>query len=265
LYQNHKRSRLEQFLEVAMSATIQIGMDWIQRANARPIGQIEFRQVRMEIGNNNGGRILEIRTLREIRGDVAQSLFCVMKPRPLSNINYTVREQRGQIEPFDIQLYLPFVLGTLRNLPSDRRREGHLGSDFSYDDLRVWLYEEGHQYEIIEVDSSRVRVRGSCIFNDPLVRHGAAPFEILLDSVDAFIRCIDYLAPNGFELVRQYRADDITTVDNVTVAGRMTMHDRKNNHTTVITLERAWYDREIEAEVFEPSFRKHTFDYLAAL
>lgn len=243
----------------------QSGTEWIQRANARPIGQIEFRQVAMEIGSKRGSRLLQIRTLRESDGVIARTVFCVMQPWALSNINYVVTEHLGRVEPFSIQLYLPYVLGTLRDLPSDRRREGYLGSDFSYDDLRTWLYEEGHRYQDMGVNGSMTLVRGVCVDRAHLVRHGVAPFDVWLDRENNFVRGVDFWSSDGSTVVRQYRADEVTVIDGIAIAKRMAMVDRARNHTTTIRLERAWYDRPIDANVFDASFRSQTRDYLATL
>jgi hypothetical protein len=238
------------------------GAGWVRRANARPIGRTEFRQVTIEIGE---GRRLGVRTLRCSDDRVARSLFCVMEPWALSNLNYVVTEHRGRIEPFSIQLYLPYVRGTLRDVPSGRRREAHLGSDFSYDDLRTWLYEEGHRYELGGSDGQLVRVRGVCLDRTHLVRHGAAPFDVLLDTTTAFVRGIDYLSSGGSGVVREYRADALTVVDGIAIAGRMTMNDSSARHRTTIHLEAAWFDRPVESGVFDSDFRRHTRDYLASL
>ncbi len=219
----------------------------------------------MEIGLAKRVRSLVIRTLRESDGTVARTVFCVMEPQTFSKVNYVVTEHCGRVEPFCILLYLPYVIGTLHNLPSERRREGLLGSDFSYDDMRTWLYEECHQYGKLDDTGSLVRVRGVCTEKIHLVRHGSAPFDVWMENSNAFIRGIDYFSSDGSTVIREYRADEVRTIDGVAVAGQMTMFDRLRNHSTTIRLERAWYDRPIDTGVFDPSFRKHTWDYLSTL
>jgi len=241
------------------------GLEWVKRANSRPIGETEFRLVTMQIGTGPKSRSLRICTLRRTRGDRAQTVFCVMEPWPLSNVNYVVAEHKGQIEPFVIELYLPYVLGTLRTLPSARRKESLLGSDFSYDDMRTWLYEAGHLYEDPVLTDSMVRVRGRCVEGTHLVRHGTAPFEIWLDPRDATVRGINYLSPDGRSIVRRYHAGEFQTIDGIAIPGRMIMWDEVRGHSTTIQLERAWFNREIDPSVFEPTFRRHTKEYLATL
>ncbi len=241
------------------------GIEWIRQANARYIGRVEFRQVTMEIGSGRRVRTLRLRTLRQSDGLIARTVFCVMEPRVLNNINYVVTEHCGQLAPFDIQLYLPYVLGTLRNIPPNRRREGHLGSDFSYDDLRTWLYEEGHCYGDADLAGSMIRVPGAYVQGMHLLRHGSAPFDVWLDPADAFVHGIDYRSEDGAVILRQYRADALMVIDGVRIAGQMAMMDRVRNHLTTIRLERAWYNKQIDAHVFEPSFRRNTSEYLATL
>jgi hypothetical protein len=188
-----------------------------------------------------------------------------MEPRPLSNINYVVTEYRGQIDPFDIKLYFPYVRGTLRAIPPERRREGHLGSDFSYEDFRTWLYEEGHQYDLLAQTDLGVQVRGVCIAGADRVRHGAGPFDVYLDSSDAFVRRIEYRSPNTDTVSRVFCADDVMVIDGIAMAGRMTMTDHVRRHRTTIRLERAWHDRDINPGVFSDRYRRHTNEYLAGL
>jgi hypothetical protein len=110
-----------------------------------------------------------------------------------------------------------------------------------------------------------VRVRGVCVDGAHLVRHSNAPFDVWLDQNDSFIRGIDYWSADETAVVREYRAEEVTIIDGIAIAGLMSMIDQARNHSTLIRLEDAWFDRPIEARVFEPSFRKHTRDYLASL
>ncbi len=242
------------------SSSFREGLESIQRANARQIGTTEFRDVTMVIGDRRRLRIL---TLRHSEGSIARTVFCVAEPRTFRNVNYVATEHRGRVEPFLIDLYLPYVRGSLRRLPSHRRRESHLGSDFSYDDLRTWLYEQDHRYQTIRSDETAVVVRGVCTKNPHLVRHGTEPFDVWLDRQTAFVLRVEYLS-SGHEIVRQYRAEDITSIDGILIAGRMTMVDLARRHRTVILLERAWFDRPIDEDAFVAD-RSHTWEYLRDL
>lgn len=241
------------------------GREWIERANRRDIRATEFRHVRMVIGGRKS-RELEICSLRRTEGEISSTLFCVLRPWQFANTNYVMTEHRGRIEPFRLQLYLPFVMGTLRELPSERRRESLLGSDFAYDDMRTWLYEEGHEFdEPRRFSGGRIVVRCRCVERTDLVRHGAAPFDVWLRPEDAFVSGIDFYDAEGVHPVRQYRAEDVTLVDGVAIPQRMTMEDRQRGHSTRLELLRAWYGRPVPPEVFEAPFRRRTLDYLKTL
>ncbi len=239
------------------------GDEWVRRANLRDRGTTEFREVRVAIGERRP-RVLKIRTLRAIEGGLARSLFCIMQPFPLRNINYVLVERRGAIEPFSIQLFLPYVAGTLTEIPSDRRKEGHLGSDFSYEDLKVWLYEEGHTYEEPEEIESELCLRGRCVQRCDLVGYRSNCFVLKLDPETAFVKGIDYFAGDN-ELARQFRAEGVTVIENVLTPTRMTITDRLRNHVTTIELLLAWYNKPVPSTVFEPAFRRRSYEYLSAL
>jgi hypothetical protein len=234
---------------------------WVRRANDRPRGATEFREVTLEIGE---GRMLRLRTLRQTEGDVARVVFCVMAPSLMENINYTATEHRGRIEPFAIQLYLPYVEGTLLDVPPARRGEGLLGSDFCYDDFREWLPEADHVYSSALGEGGRVRVTGRRVDGPPLSPAGGGRFDVWIDRETAFVSGIDYRG-GGDALVREFRVDETAEVDGVVVPARMSMHDRPARHRTVVRLERAWIGRGVDPAVWAPEFRPRTRDYLATL
>ena len=240
-----------------------LGHQWVLRANLRNRGTTEFRHVRMKIGDNHP-KNLEIRTLRQIQGNTATSLFCITAPFALQNINYVVCERRGATEHFSIQLFLPYVSGTLREIPSSRRAEGHLGSDFSYEDLKVWLYEEDHAFEKPEERPEGIYLRGRCFQRHNLVGHRNGSLALWLDPATAFVKGIDYFSEHN-ELIREFRAEDITNVENVLIPTRMKVRNVSKKHSTSIELVRAWYDKPIDPEVFEPAFRRRTQEYLCTL
>jgi hypothetical protein len=238
------------------------GGGWVRRANDRPRGATEFREVTMEIGR--GGRRLRLRTVRETVGEVARTVFCVEEPWMMRNINYVATERRGRVKPFPIQLFLPYVLGTLRDVPSERRGEGLLGSDFCYDDFREWLPEEGHNYDLGEAAGGGVRVTGRCVSGPPLARAGHSPFHAWIDEESGFVRGIDYAGVDG-RVARVFRVEETTPIHEVLIPARMSMLDVASGHLTAIHLERAWIGRPIEPRLWEREFRKQTRDYLSTL
>jgi hypothetical protein len=239
--------------------------DWVRLANRRPVGRTEFREVTIEVGRP-GGRRLRVRTLRAIDGDRARTVTCVVEPAEFTNINYVVEEWRGRVAPFHIALFLPYAGGSLRTLEPYRRRDSLLGSEFSYDDMRVWLYEEEHTYTTVERRGAVVCVRGRCAPDSAgLVRSGAAPFDVWLRVRDGFVDGIDYLSDTADSVLRRYRAEETMVVDGVTLPARMTMTDHRTGRRTTIFLERAAYDVAVDPAVFEPPARPDTLRHLSAL
>lgn len=231
--------------------------EWVRRANQRPRGEVEFREVIVEIGSGLGARRLTVRTLREQRDGNARALFCVMKPLPFSNVNYVAHETRGRAGLDSVQLFLPYVRGTLREVSPQKHREGFLGCDFTYLDFRVWLPEEQCRYQVADEGQSAVWLRaGGAAFQ------GSA--DVLLDPDDGFVGAIRHHDALGTP-TREYLTAGKQVVDGVALPSVMTMTDRRRGHVTTIRLQRAWYDRAIDAGVFAPAFRKWTRDYLETL
>jgi hypothetical protein len=230
---------------------------WLRLANHRPVGRVEFREVTIEIGSGAFARVLVVRTLREQDGDKARSLFCVIRPLPFSNVNYVATETRGRPGFDSVQLYLPYLTGTLRDVAAEKHREGFLGSDFTYRDLRVWLPEERCRYQVVESAAGQVRLCGAGEGFD-------GPIDLELDPGDGFVSCILHRETGG-AVVREYRAAGKQLVDGVAIPAVMTMVDHRRKHVTTIRLQRAWYDRAIDPAVFDAAFRSRTREYLLTL
>ncbi|MGA5300086.1 hypothetical protein ACPCHT_09180 [Nucisporomicrobium flavum] len=225
------------------------GLEWIRRANDRDIGAGELREVDMQIAD--GGRVLRtlrITTVRETDGDRSRTLFCLTDPAPLSNINYVLTERRGDPGSLAVSLHLPYGAGTFLDLAVTQQRQGVLGSTFTYEDLRTWLYERGQECGPAIVDGPAVRVR---------CRDGERACEVLLDPGDGFVLGVDHLpaGPAGGAPERRYRATEIRTVDGVRVAGVMTM--RRGDRCTTIHLRRARYGPAFDPRLFELEWRRN--------
>ena len=133
------------------------------------------------------------------------------------------------------------------------------------DDFRLWLYEDGHTYELLGDDGDTARIRGRCLVGAETVRTGGAAFDVVLAQSSGMVHSIDHYAPDDLTVVRRYTAEDITTIDGVLVPGRMRMQDVVRNHETVIELERAWYDHPVDESIFETASRRQTRTRLAEL
>ncbi|HET6501514.1 MAG TPA: outer membrane lipoprotein-sorting protein [Amycolatopsis sp.] len=234
----------------------------MRKANRRPIGRVELRDVVLDLGS----RRLNLRTLRRSDDELSSTVCCVMAPRELCNINFLVRERRGRVEPFDIVLHLPFAGGSTRRLDSFRRREGLLGSEFSYDDLRVWLYEDAHSYTTLDDGPGWVRLRGRCVTSlADVVRTGDAPFDLRLREPDGFVTGIDYHGPDGTGPRRRYRADRLTVVDGITVPQLMEMTDVVRGRSSRLHLESVRFTVDAPPRLFTGGTRGQVWQELTEL
>lgn len=236
--------------------------------NSRFIGESEFRDIEMTIGAGRLSRRLRLRSLRvtDNHGHRSRTLVCLMEPRPLRNINYVMTEHRGSATELTIDLFLPYGRGSHRRLAPERRREGALGSDFAYDDLRTWLYEEGHEYTAQVSNHGLVHLRGQCV--DPrltsIVRSSRAPFRLTIDPAQAFVRRVDYHGRDA-SIVRSHVIHSTTEIQGVTIPTAMEMIDHARDHTTLIELKRARVALDVDEGIFEPPRRHETATHLGSL
>jgi hypothetical protein len=237
----------------------------VRAVNARRLGASEFRDVTMTIGSGPAVRLLSLRVTGS-GGTMARTLVCLVEPEAMRNINYLMTERRGSVEHLTIDVFLPYGGGTSRRLEPERRREGALGSDFAYDDLRTWLYEEGHRYELLAEGTAHAVVRGSCESEAfaQLVRSGEEPFDLWVDTEREFVERVDYLGA-GLEVTRRFTVADATVVRGVTVPTRMEMDDLVRRHSTRIDLHRTEVDLPVDERPFTAPHRREAAEYLMAI
>lgn len=237
---------------------------WLREINRRPIGRVEFREVTMRIGSRLIGRKLTLRTLRLVEGDTATSLFCVTEPFGFRNINYVAREELGRGASLAVQLYLPYVRGTLKELEPERLFEGMLGSQLCYDDFRVWFPEDCYRAESLDRDGAVMALRCTPVRAAQSARPRQA-MTLFLHPDHAFVLGADYASPVDGKKTRELRIPEYTVIDSVTLPQQIVMRDAASGDATTIELVRAWYDRDIDPGIFDPSARGRTRDYLLSL
>lgn len=204
---------------------------------------------------SNPQRQFHVRTLRRTLHGRSDTVYCLFKPRWMKGISFSLQEQCGQIEPFDIHLLIPYGLNIVRRVDSKRRCQGLLGSDFTYDDLKTWLYEEGQSFRkmgievhddfpchVIECNTT------SEVFSDFATWTRRRTW---IDRETSVIRRIDFFSGDSSKPFRTHTLNDYHRIDEVLIQRCMQIQDLQKNHETTIELVRAWHNREVQDGFFE--------------
>jgi hypothetical protein len=234
---------------------------WIRSINERDSFRTEFREVLLQLGKpgrseSSPHRTLRIMTLRAVEGDRCRTVFYLAGPWPLTGTAYLLEEQRGRLEPFGIHLHLPFGLRRVIRVDPARRGQGHLGSDFTYDDLKYWLPLEGfayrHEGEPRRPAGSALLIRGEITLPELAAALGYGWLRMHVDRETRLVHSIEYGVAGESERFRVFTADRFRQADGNWIPGRMQILNDRTGHESTLLLQHAWYDRPVPASVFLP-------------
>ncbi len=244
----------------------------IKNTNLREIGETGFQEVKISLGKlglseTKPDRELLIRTLRLTNNDISRSLFCLFSPRRFKGICFLMKEYRGKLAPLEIHLLFPYGLNLIRKIDSNRRCQYLIGMDFSYDDLKTWVYEEGHIFEIVDEDDQEgnqcVVIQSLLKSNEQLDFFPWVKKHFWIDKQLTLLRKIESFERDSEEPYRTLTLSGYHEVDRVLLPKKMHMKNYKKKHETIISLNQAWHNRKIQEELFLRSNLKKCKDYLA--
>lgn len=114
--------------------------------NGRDVGSPGWRRVSLELLNGvEVARSFTVVTLWEGRGDEVRTLFYLEWPPGLKGTSYLLSERgAGAL----VNIFLPAGERRVLEVAPDDLDEGLLGSDFTYNDMRVLLPPEGYDYRL---------------------------------------------------------------------------------------------------------------------
>ena len=258
------------------NASARCASDLLQRLNSESISAATcFREISISVGGlgdaeSRPGRKLLVRTVYRRQDEVTQMAFCACSPFFLQGIAFLLVQKKGRVDPFEMHIFLPYGKRQVITVGSERRGEGLLGSDFSYDDLKLWHYEdcwgslrcgnprgekENHLESLDLVWKADLKPRTVQWHKQRL--YVQVP-EIVLKQIEFFTEADE----------RPFRILHLTghnKVDGITLPDRMCMQNYQTNSETVIRLERAWADRAVDHSLFEPRSLPELFQQLQSL
>src|SRR5207253_2482779 len=171
-------------------------------------------------------------------------------PKGLSGTDYLLQEERNKMPDIQVHLFLPAGERRVLEVASNNLNEGLLGSDFSYNDVRMQLPATGYRYTVkgqgkllnepvwvLEAEPSTQQTREICSWSRARL-YLARNFQFLLGA--------DYYGEtvNGGSqppLLKQMRVQSLKQIDGVWTATSMIMYG-EDNRSTVLTLQDAKFN-----------------------
>lgn len=229
--------------------------------NSRNFGSPGWRRVSMELINDGTvTRSFEIINLwRSYDGEV-RILFLLQEPRGLSGTNYLLREWANKAPDMQVHLFLPAGERRVLAVAPSNFDQGLLGSDFSYNDVRMLLPISGYHYTVIgqgvlanepvwviETEPSEPQTRERVSWSTARL-YLARKYPILLGA--------DYYGPSTnvseLSILKQMRVESFEQTEGVWTATRMIMTGT-DQRWTELTLKGANFNTDgIHTDLFSP-------------
>lgn len=219
----------------------------VKAYNARNFGSPGLRGVTLElITDNRLTRAFTVYNFWRREREETRTLFLLKEPRGLSGTSYLLTENEASSPDMNVRLFLPSGLRRVLEIPPSNFEEGLLGSDFTYNDMRMQLPTQGYRYRL--AGKSVLLDRPVWVVEAEPSEGTAAPWRLarfyLARDFDLMLGA-DYFAAAGEGSdapSKRMRVESFKQLDGVWTAERMVMYNA-NNRASVLSLKDAQFAR----------------------
>lgn len=220
----------------------------MQRVDERPDGEDRRSVMTMELINHRGSkRVRRLLSLAKDEGADTRKVLALKSPPDVRGTAFLTWEYADPAREDDRWLYLP-ALKRVRRIMGESRNDRFMGSDFTYDDL-------GER----SVDEDRHRLLGEerldgvdCWVVESVPKDPAEPYTHrkiwVRKDADVPIK-VEYHDSDG--LLKVLKVEDLRRVNGFWVLARTQMHNVKENHRTLLTIEEIRHDTGLADSLFE--------------
>ena len=220
-------------------------IELIAKYSSRDLGSPGWRRVRMELLTEGAlTRTFTVLNIWRSDKDHVEMLFLLEEPKGLSGTDYLLRELSKDSPEMQVHLFLPAGEQRVLEVDPSNFDQGLLGSDFTYNDVRMRLPMQGYDYRVVgtstlqnepvwalEAEPSSELTRRSCQWKSARYYLGRN-FQFLLGA--------DYFGgsestQNSPALLKQMRVQSFEQRNGVWTAKTMFMFS-SDNRSTALTL-----------------------------
>jgi hypothetical protein len=234
----------------------------IAQYNARNLGSPGWRRVTMELSTDGVvTRDFSIINLWQGDGGELRTLFLLESPKGLAGTGYLLQEGAGLTSGMTIHLFIPAGERRVLEVARNNFSEGLLGSDFSYQDMRMWTPIEGFDYQlagqavllneavwVVSAKPLTAQARQTCSCLQARY-YLARKFPFML-GVDYYEQTFQDEA--GAVATKQMRVESLQQIEKVWTATRMTMFNSDSRATTLTLQEAHFALPDFEQNLFLP-------------
>ena len=240
---------------VLFAAELPSGDEVAKRINERNEGVAVSRLLTMEMTDKRGkSRKRETRGFRKYYGDEKRTVIFYLSPRNIKDTAFLTYDYPAADKDDDQWLYLP-AMRKVRRISASDRGDYFLGTDFSYEDIkletRVSL--DDYSYKTVgegEVDGKHcLIVESTAVSKDVAKELGYSKQESCVDDEIWMIRQTKMWDVQG-KLLKTLHVSDIRQVDSIWTAHLMEIENHKTGHHTKFTFSDVKYNDGVKDSVF---------------
>ncbi|MFT7288049.1 MAG: putative RND superfamily exporter protein [Halieaceae bacterium] len=254
-----------------MEASALTADEVVAGVNAVPQGEQVTRKLLFKTTDKRGkSRERDTISYRRYFGEERRLALFFTAPANIRDTGVLTWDYADPAQDDDQWLYLP-ALRKARRIPAGDRGDYFLGTDFSFEDMKLDGQLSVGDYDYLLVDAESDTATGSGPDLASGVIAGAEPGQLILeatpksaeiaeelgysrnriavDPVNWIVRSVDFWDLRGVHL-KTLRADDIRKIDDIWTRHTLHMHNHRTGHSTEISVSDVDYLTPIEARVF---------------
>lgn len=238
--------------------------DLIKKYNSRNFGSPGWRRVYLELlTGTDVTRTFTVTNLWKRDNEVVKTLFLLEEPKGFSGTNYLLTEKAEASAPnMQVHLFLPAGERRVLEVAPDNFEEGLLGSDFTYNDLRMQFPSQDFNYLVVGesvlgsepvwvVEAKPSSPKAQQITSWVLARlYFAKRFDFLMGA-DYYASSINQKDEPG--LNKQMRVESLEQIDGVWTATKMVMFGLEKR-ASILSLKEARFSlKELDSRILSPA------------
>ncbi len=245
----------------AMSAELLSGDTIAQKINARDEGIAVARNLKMEMTDRHGKvRIRETRAFRKYYGDDKRTAIFYLKPKNIKDTAFLTYDYADKEKEDDQWLYLP-AMRKVRRISASDRGDYFLGTDFSYEDIKLETRVSIKDYTRKTIGEGEVDgfhcylVEETAVDDETAEELGHLRRENCVDDTIWIVRRSRFWDLQN-KLLKTTYFRDISKVQGIWTAHKIDVENHKTGHHTAFTFSEVDYSDAVSDRVFTQSALK---------
>ncbi len=231
------------------------GPEVVRRVNARDDGQRLSQTLIMQLVDSRGSvRERRTRNLRKDFDDGRRSLIFFETPKNVKDTGFLTFDYPAPDREDDLWLYLP-ALRKVRRIATADRGGSFVGTDFSYEDIKLGTRLSAHDYAWKTLgrepcdELSCILIEGSAVDDETADELGYARLKAWVDPEIWMVRRAEFWDEHGRPL-KQVRVGEIRRVDGRWTPHRLEALNHRSGHRTIFRIEDPDYEVELPDDLF---------------